>query len=231
MKKTNVSFIMVIIALLILSTFVTAANLVDGTYEGWSDASDKSINYAKVFVENGKMVAVILKEYTNLLIEKDFSVYPWPQAKEAYQTMGQKFVQAQSHEIDMITGATGSSKGYIQAVERALLKANPDAKLGKYFDGVYFGSSGFNEFQYYEVVKVTIKNDKVENVSFERILSDFSFQDPQEYGWPLEFAWEAYSDAAKDAVPGFVDGLTGATGICLSGNIAVRDALDRASTK
>ena len=230
MKKTIVFSIMVI-SLLISSTLVSAANWVDGTYEGWSDASARSINYAKVFIENGDITAVILREFTNLLVEKDFAVYPWEQAKEAYQTMGQKFIEAQSHDIDIITGATGSSVGYIQAVERALMKAEPHAKLGKYFDGVFFGRSDYTGRKYYEVVRVTIKDDKIENVAFDRILSDFSQQDPAEYGWPLEMAWESYSEAAKEAVPGFVDTITGATGITKTGNIAVRDALDRASTK
>ncbi len=230
MRKTIVLSV-IIMLLLVSSSLVSAANWVDGTYEGWSDASARSTNYAKVFIENGKITAVILREFTNLLVEKDFAVYPWEQAKDAYQTMGQKFVEAQTHDIDIITGATGSSTGYIQAVERALMKADPNAKLGKYFDGVFFGRSDYTGRKYYEVVRVTIKDDKIENVAFARILSDFTQQNPEEYGWPLEMAWGSYSDAAKEAVPGFVDTITGATGITKTGNIAVRDALDRASTK
>lgn len=228
MKKSF--FVLAIMMVLLVSSSVSA-NWVDGTYEGWSDASEKSINYAKVFIEDGEITAVILREYTNLLVEKDFAVYPWEQAKEAFQTMGLKFVEAQSHDVDIITGATGSSTGYIQAVERALMKADPNENLGKYFDGVFFGRSAYADRGYYEVAKVTIKDDKIESVTFERILDDFSVQDPDEYGWSLELAWQAYSDAAAESEPGYVDTISGATGITTMGNIAVREALDRASTK
>lgn len=229
MKKT---IVLLALMTLVFTSFVSAGNLVDGTYEAWSDAAARSINYAKIFVEDGEMVAVILREYTNLLVEKDFAVYPWEEAREAIQTLGAKFVATQSHEADIITAATGTSVGSIQAVERALMKANPDVELSnKYFDGVFFGRTHYSDRNYYEVAAVTIENDQVVNVEFTRYLADFSVQDLDEYDWPLQMAWNSYSDAAKDATPGYVDTITGATGVTDMGNIAVRDALDRASTK
>ena len=35
----------------------------------------QEVGYAKVFIEDGKIAAVILREYTDILVEKDFAVY------------------------------------------------------------------------------------------------------------------------------------------------------------
>ena len=42
----------------------------------------RSIQYAKVFIEDGKIVAVILREFTpNKMVEKeDWTTYHWPEA-------------------------------------------------------------------------------------------------------------------------------------------------------
>lgn len=228
MKKAIVLTLMV---LLLASSIASAANWVDGVYEAWSDAGARSIGYAKVFIEDGKIAAVILREYTDILVEKDFAVYPWPQARDASQVLAQKFVEVQGTDVDIITGATGSSTMFKQAVDRALMKADPNAKLGQYFDGVFLGRSHWDAHGYYELVRVTIKDDKIVDVQFSRVRTDYTMLDPATYNWPLELAWQQYAEAAKAATPGYVDVITGATGLTFTGNIAVRDALGRASTK
>ncbi|HKM17673.1 MAG TPA: FMN-binding protein [Limnochordia bacterium] len=228
MKKAIVLTLMV---LLLASSIASAANWVDGVYEAWSDAGARSIGYAKVFIEDGKIAAVILREYTDILVEKDFAVYAWPEAREASQTLAQKFVKAQGADVDIVTKATGSSTMFKQAVERALLKADPNAKLGKYFEGVFLGRSHWDPHGYYELVRVTIKDDKIVDIVFQRVKTDYTMLDPADYAWPLDIAWEQYTEAAKISIPGYVDVITGATGLTLTGNIAVRDALTRASTE
>lgn len=205
------------------------AQYIDGTYEAWSDAGDKSIQYAKVFIEDGKIVGVILREFNDRLVEKDWTTYPWPQAQEAALTMGAQFVANQAAVADMVTGATGSSKGFIQAVERALIKASPNKPANKYFDGVFMGRSDVSGYgNYYKVAWVTIKDDKIVDYKVKRVLPDGTFLDPADYNWPLEMAREAYKQAAIESEPGYVDTISGATGLTLMSNLAVRDALDRA---
>ncbi|HHX02062.1 MAG TPA: FMN-binding protein [Firmicutes bacterium] len=228
MRKTVVLALMV---LFLVSSMASAANWVDGVYEAWSDAGARSIGYAKVFIEDGKLAAVILREYTDILVEKDFAVYSWPEAREASQTLAQKFVEAQGADVDIVTKATGSSTMFKQAVERALMKADPNAKLGEYFDGVFLGRSHWDPHGYYELVRVTIENDKIVDVKFSRVKTDYTVMDPATYNWPLEFAWQQYAEQAKTSTPGYVDVISGATGLTFTGNIAVRDALTRASTK
>ena len=144
-----------------LLSVLSHAQYIDGTYEAWSDASDKSIQYAKVFIEDGKLVAVILREFTDKMVEKDWTTYPWPEAGEAARTLGLQFVENQAAVADIVTGATGSSKGFIQAVERALVKASGEQPANKYFDGVFMGRSEVASRGYYKVVWVTIKDDKI----------------------------------------------------------------------
>ncbi len=231
MKK--ISLVLTMILVLSLS-IVSQAAYVDGTYEAWSDAGARSVQSSKVFIEDGKIVAVILREFTDKYVEKDWSTYPWPQAGEAARTLGLQFVKNQAAVADIVTGATGSCNGWIQATERALIKASGVEPTNKYFDGTFLGRSMNSSYgHYYKVVWVTLKDDKIVDWKVQRVLPDHTIQDPsaEVYGWPLEMARESYREAALISEPGYVDVITGATGLTHESNHAVRDALDKALTK
>jgi len=227
-QMKRLSFVLALV--LVLSIGVQAA-WIDGTYEGWSDAGPNGCQYAKVFIEDGKITAVILRELTGLYVEKDFSKYNWPEAGEAARTLPAQFVANQAAEADIVTKATGSSEGYIQAVERALVRASDVKPDKKYFDGTFIGRSEVSTYGgYYKVVWVTLKDDKVVDYKVQRVLPDMTIQDPsvEVYNWPLELARESYKEAALVSEPGFVDIISGATGLTIQSNHAVRDALDKA---
>jgi len=229
----RLSLVLALVLVLSLSAGVFAGNWIDGTYEGYSDAGDRSFQYAKVYIENGEIIAVTLREFTDRYLEKDPNAYSWEPFGQALRTMGDRFVQAQGTDVDVVTGATHSCQGWIQAVERALVKASPDKPAKKYFDGTFMGRSHYDgQRGYYKVVWVTIKDDKVVDYKVQRVLPDGSIQDPAAYNWPLEAARESYKKAliALDE-PGYVDTISGATGLTYMSNIAVRDALDAASIK
>ncbi|NLJ81376.1 MAG: FMN-binding protein [Firmicutes bacterium] len=224
-------FVVVFVLFLALTVAVSASIYEDGTYVGWSDASPNGTHYAKVFIENGEITAVILREFTDKHVEKDFSTYPWPEAGEAARTLGGRFVEKQGTDVDIVTGATGSSNGYIQAVERALFKAGPDKGENTYFNGTFLGRSEVSSYgQYYKVVWVTLQDDQIVDYSAQRVLPDHTIQDPsvEAYGWPLDLVRESYKKAALESEPGFVDTISGATGLTSQSNRAVRDALDKA---
>ncbi len=226
MKKLTV-----VLALILVFAVGAQAAWVDGTYEGWSDAADTGTQYAKVFIENGEIVAVILREFTDKHIEKDFATYPWPEAGEAARTLGAQFVANQAAEADVVTKATGSCVGWIQAVDRALVKASADKPANEFFDGVFLGRSEISGYGgYYKVVWVTLKDDKIVDYKVQRVLPDHTIQDPsiEVYQWPLELAREGYKEAAIESKPGYVDIISGATGLTIQSNHAVRDALDKA---
>lgn len=231
MKKLS---LVLTLALVLSFTFVSQAAWLDGTYEAWADATDNGVQSAKVFIEDGKMVAVVLREYTDRHVEKNWTTYPWPQAGDAARTLGVQFVANQSAEADVVTGATGSSVGWMQAVERALVKASDQQPAQKYFDGVFIGQSEVSSYgEYYKVVWITLENDQIVDYKVQRVLPDHTIQDPsiEAYGWPLELARESYKEAAKQSEPGYVDIISGATGLVIQSNHAVRDALDKARIK
>ncbi len=228
----KISVILVFALILAVSSAVMANDWVDGVYEAWSDAGRNSVKYAKVFVEDGELAAVILREYTSRFVEKDWAVYSWEEAREAAQSLPLQFVEAQGPDVDIVTGATSSSDGFKQAVERALIKADPTAMAGRtYFDGTFLGRSYTGSRGYHGVVWVTLENDELVSIDrIERVNADHSFQDVEDYDtrWPLSAARANYMEAAVSAVPGYLDTITGATGATAMWNIAVRDALDNA---
>lgn len=228
MKK--LSLLLALMMVLSISVVSLAANWVDGSYVGYSDANNTSFTKAKVFIENGKIAAVILQEITSKHVEKDWATYPWPQAADAAKLLSNQFVANQAPKVDNITGATHSVAKYEQAVARALVKADPTAETGKYFDGTFLGRSESGARKYYEVVWVTIKNDQITDLRIERVLENHDWLNPADYNWPLEAARETY----KELLIGGghpVDIITGATGSTKMWNIAVWDALDKARVR
>ncbi len=87
---------------------------------GVSDINDRGgYGIAFVTLEDGEIAAVELKEIdgTGDFKNKEYSYQPYHKEVEE---MAQRFVAANSSQIDSFTGATGSSTKWIQAVERAL---------------------------------------------------------------------------------------------------------------
>ena len=99
------------------------ASSFDGTFMASSDASDRgNVGVAWVTVEDGNIVEVDLKETDG---EGDFKgdEYDWDEFHEAKEELPERFIDANSPEVDIYSGATGSSNMWMQAVERALEKA------------------------------------------------------------------------------------------------------------
>ncbi|SCY39562.1 FMN-binding protein [Alkaliphilus peptidifermentans] len=103
------------------------ATYFDGTFLGSSDVGEKGRGVAWVTIENDKIVSVELKAST---FEADTKKevfkgeeYPYEPFHEAVTEMAERFVEANGDEVEIFTGATGSSTQWQQAVERALGKA------------------------------------------------------------------------------------------------------------
>jgi len=56
---------------------ITPMPLQRTTYIGYSDASDHGYAMAMITLKDDKMTHVVLKEFTELSVEKDFSVYEY----------------------------------------------------------------------------------------------------------------------------------------------------------
>lgn len=99
-------------------------DLIDGTYVAVSDATSQGYSSAMVTVENNMIAQVKLKQYDQASVEEDFDSYEYEPSVNANRELPWAFVAAQSFDVDIVTGATYSSQQYIQAVERALIKAS-----------------------------------------------------------------------------------------------------------
>jgi len=133
----------------------------DGVYEGYSWADDKGYAWAKVEIKDDKIVRVELKEFDALGLEKDFSVYPYAEAKKANEEMPAQFVAANSAQVDGVAKATSSSRKYRRAVAHALEKALVvPSNSNKYFDGVFMAISDRTE-KGWAIAWVTIEEDKI----------------------------------------------------------------------
>jgi uncharacterized protein with FMN-binding domain len=82
----------------------------NGTYQGKS-----KVGPVRVTLD----VTVKDKTITDIVIIQHFN----GRGKKA-ETIVPRIIEAQSLEVDAVSGATGSSKAILQAVERALLSAN-----------------------------------------------------------------------------------------------------------
>jgi len=93
----------------------------DGLHMGVSDVDGRG-NYGIAFVTlvNGKITAVELKEVDGAGEFKGGENYPHQPFNDAVVEMPKRFVAASSSQVNVFTGATGSSTKWIQAVERAL---------------------------------------------------------------------------------------------------------------
>ncbi|MFY9414140.1 MAG: FMN-binding protein [Tepidanaerobacteraceae bacterium] len=203
-------------------------NLIDGTYLAVSDVSNLGYSSARVTVENSFIVQVDLKEYDQNSVEKDFDLYEYEPSVNANRELPWAFVAAQSPRVDMVTGATYSSKQCIQAVERAIEKAALIKRAGKYFDGVFQAKSKIDEHGY-AIAVVTIKDDQMTNVELKYIDADGRERDFDTYEYePSVIAYRELPKRFVTANSYDVDAITGATSSSIKYREAVKNALEMA---
>jgi len=201
-------------------------NLIDGTYVGVSDVSDLGYSGAKVTIENNMIVQVDLMEYDQASIEKDFDTYEYEPSVNANKELPWAFIAAQSAHVDQVTGATYSSRQYIQAVERALEKAALLKKGGKYFDGVFQARSKMDEYGY-AIAIVTLKDDKMTDVKLKYMDAEGRERDFDTYEYePSVRAFKELPEKFIIANSYNVDVITGATSSSNKYKEAVKNALE-----
>lgn len=233
MKKLVAVFVMIAAIVSLGALAFAGSTPADGKWLGISDADDHGYATALVTIEKGRIKAVELTEYTELAVVKDFDKYPYKKSKEAHDILTKAFVTASGPKVDNVTGATHSTHKYTQAVERALAKASGTTGGKTYFDGVFMGKSSVNtkNGNYYEVVWVTIKNDKITDIRFERVLADGKFLKLEDYKFPLAEKRQIMKERVIAKQSTDVDVVTGATGATAMWKEAINDALKNAKTK
>ncbi len=104
----------------------------DGTFQGSSERTEYGYAVALVSIRDDDIVDVEVKEAGGEGEWKDFDIYEWEAAVEAHKEMPERFVEADSIEVDLYTNATQSSIRYKEAVRNALRHArkNPEKDVG-----------------------------------------------------------------------------------------------------
>lgn len=133
-----------------LVTPTTAAKNFDGVYMAISEKSDKGWTIAWVTIGNDKITGVNIHSTTpakekdaegkivkdaegkdvirkdaagNVVFERKAAEYPWPQYHEARVELPKRFIAKNGADVEVFTGATGTSNQAKQAVAEALKMA------------------------------------------------------------------------------------------------------------
>ncbi len=102
----------------------------DGTFMAISEQTDKGWTIAWVTLENDTITDVKIisttsktnEDGSSTFVRKDDS-YPYPQYFEALEIIPQRIVEKNGTDIEVVTGATGTTEQAIQAVDQALAQA------------------------------------------------------------------------------------------------------------
>ncbi len=94
----------------------------DGIFMGVSDADEKGWGIALVRLSEGEITNVILEEIDEdgEFKDEDYEYDGWHNAKE---NLKEQFIEENSSDVDAYSGATNSSQKWMEAVERAIEKA------------------------------------------------------------------------------------------------------------
>ncbi len=223
MKKV---FIMVLaVAVIFGMGFVVEADghIEDGEYVGYSEADENGFVEAVVDIENEEITSVELTEYTDLYLAKGED-YPWDEWHEAMEVLPERFVEANSSDVDVVSGATGTSEKAMGAVDMALQKAEGVEQ----FDGTFLGRSGETDRGNWGVAWVNVEENEIVDVRLEEATDEEEFKDE-------DYQWDEFHEAQEEMPEWFieadgpdVDIYSGATSSSELWMEAVQNALEKA---
>lgn len=145
---------------------------------------------------------------------------------KAFPELIKRAKKANSADIDVVTGATWTSKGFISALEQALADAGitdteePEDKTSPYYiSGTYTGQAeGFSD-QVPIQLSVTLKNGKITTIDITR---------HEENNYYADTAFHALISQAIERNSSDLDAVTGATWTSKGFMGALREALEKA---
>lgn len=103
----------------------------DGNYEAFGDQWDHGQESATVVIADGEITEVYLKRLTTDGEEVDYELWKgeeidgklYPNLKQFKEDMATSMIEAQSYDVDIISGATTSTENWKLAAQRALEEA------------------------------------------------------------------------------------------------------------
>ncbi len=142
----------------------------EGTFSAYSEADDYGYARTRVEISDNEIVDVELEEFTGKGEVLDFSTYPYQPTVEGVKVMRERFIEADSAEVDTYTGSTHSSEKYKDAVEKALQKAKEDPEeeiATEHWDGTFMGTAEQENIR--ALAWVSIKDDRIIDVFFDEV--------------------------------------------------------------
>ncbi|ULO06312.1 FMN-binding protein [Paenibacillus sp. 19GGS1-52] len=125
------------------ATINNTSAYVDGFYSSYGTARSVGVERADVVIRNGKLVDVKLFRLGTNLIDRGTTAYAEVVKANAPMTAkllaNGSYIANYDEKVDGISGATESSEGWNQSVERAFEKALKVPTAGQYFDGKFGG--------------------------------------------------------------------------------------------
>lgn len=220
----------------------------DGTYTAVSNTPETERVYTgfdgyievTITISDDVVTDVSFTEYDAFGEAKDYATYgregvfDGNDLKEAHEALANAIIEANSWDVDAVTGATSTSKKAIEAAERAFEMALVEpASDNVYFDGTFMGRTQPDSRGSWLVAWVTIQDDKIVDVVFgETYDSDSGWKEYEDYGVEdrytgddLKEAHEALAAAMVEANSAEVDAVSGSTGTSEKAVEAVKNAL------
>ncbi len=182
MARTILIFLL---SLILLTACSPGPQYQDGTYSAYSEADDYGYARAEVTISGNEIEDVRLEEFTGKGEPLDFSTYPYQPTVEGVQVIKERFIEANSADVDTYTGSTHSSQKYIDAVEKALKIAldDPEEEIETdFWPGTFLGTAEKQNIR--AVAWVSIKDDRIIDVFFNEVdleTGEFFDWDNREY--------------------------------------------------
>lgn len=206
----------------------------DGTFMGYSDATNRGYVSAEVTLENDQIVSVVIRGFDGLSLEKPED-YPWAEYHEALEVLPERYVDRNHWDVEIVTAATGTALSANQAVYRAMARARvqPSNIVNQYFDGVFMARAE-GTARGWGIAWVTIENDQIVDV----FLAETTRSDDQWVRKGADYRWAEFHEALEVMPQRFVEAnspdveiVTAATSTCVMAIEAVENALAKASRR
>lgn len=214
----------------------SAAVYKDGTYKASYDRLDSHNwkSFVEVTVKDGKISAANF-DYANDKGElksndakyaETFKKVNGVTPKEVGEQLSKKVVEKQAGDVDVVTGATHSTKNFNELANAALENAKKgeakEAVVNFYKDGVYKAEyKDFDERGWKSFVEIEVKGNAITKVTFDDINKDGKLKseddgykaamEPKEGTYPEKYTSELEKALVDKQILGNVDAVTGAT--------------------
>ena len=215
--------------------------------EAVSPANEQGYAQVTLTLENGSISDVMIVEFDGVGREKVYEDYHqrWPYLEDAHNELAQSIVEENTWDVDIVTGATGTSVKVREAARFALEKASGEEPATEHFDGTFMGISDATD-KGWGIAWITLESDEIVEIRlegttpaeedgeavFDAVGRQVFVLKDENYPWePYHEAKEVVADEIVETQSTEVDTYTGATGSSQQWMEATERAMEAARTR